>query len=70
VRPTVTVVKVGQATDHLEQRCKELRVAVNVFAFGGDYYALPNVIPLLAMPSQADVLMEILSYPLPRRKAG
>jgi hypothetical protein len=41
-----------------------------VFEFRGDYYALPNVIPLLSMPSQAELLMEILSYPLPERKAG
>ena len=38
-----------------------------VIEFRGDYYALPNVIPLLAMPSQADLLMDILSYPLPSR---
>ena len=44
--------------------------AAGVFEFGGDYYALPNVIPLLTMPSQADLLMEILNYPLPERRAG
>jgi hypothetical protein len=70
VRPAVTVVKVGQAGNALEQSCKALGVPLNVFEFRGDYYALPNVIPLLSMPSQADLLMEILSYPLPERKAG
>ncbi len=70
VRPAVTIVKVGQATNLLEQNCKALGVPFNVFEFRGDYYALPNVIPLLSMPSQADLLMEILNYPLPQRKAG
>jgi hypothetical protein len=70
VRPAVTIVKVGQAANLLEQACRTLGVPLNVFEFRGDYYALPNVIPLLSMPSQADLLMEILSYPLPQRKAG
>jgi hypothetical protein len=35
----------------------------------GDYYALPNVLPLLSQPSQAELLMEILDYPLPARLA-
>ena len=28
------------------------------------------VIPLLAAPSQTELLMEIMNYPLPERKAG
>jgi hypothetical protein len=70
VRPSVTVVKVGRASDLLERNCRDLGVPLNVVEFRGDYYALPNVVPLLAMPSQADLLMEILNYPLPVRKAG
>src|SRR5207249_2231302 len=70
VRPAVTIVKVGQACCFLEQACRALGVPLSMFEFRGDYYALPNVIPLLTMPSQADLLMEILSYPLPERKAG
>jgi hypothetical protein len=70
VRPAVTIVKVGQAGNALERSCQELGVPFNVFEFRGDYYALPNLIPLLSMPSRADLLMEILSYPLPERKAG
>jgi hypothetical protein len=41
-----------------------------VFEFRGDYYALPNVIPLLSYPSQTELLMEILAYPLPQRRAS
>lgn len=68
VRPSVTIVKVGQATDQIERFCRERGVPLNVFEFRGDYYALPNVIPLLTAPSQTELLMEILNYPLPRRK--
>jgi hypothetical protein len=39
-----------------------------VIEFGGDYDALPNVIPFLTFPSQMELLMEILNYPLPKRK--
>ena len=70
VRPSVVLVKVGHATDVLEKACAALKVPTNVIAFKGDYYALPNVIPLLTHPSQADLLTEILNYPLPRRKAN
>jgi hypothetical protein len=70
VRPAVTIVKVGSASNQLEKACQDLGAPLNVFEFRGDYYALPNLVPLLSMPSQADLLMEILSYPLPERKAG
>jgi hypothetical protein len=70
VRPSVTIVKIGQATRVLEQACRERGIPLNVVEFRGDYYALPNVIPFLTAPSQTELLMEILNYPLPERKAG
>jgi hypothetical protein len=54
----------------LERVCREKGVPLNVVPFTGDYYALPGVIPFLTAPSQAELLMEILEYPLPRRRAG
>ena len=70
VRPSVTVVKIGQAADTLERACRDKGIPLNVVEFRGDYYALPNVIPFLTAPSQAELLMEILNYPLPERRAG
>ncbi len=70
VRPGVAIVKVGKATDTLERAARALGVAAQVFEFRGDYYALPNVLPLLAQPSQAELLMEVLDYPLPRRRTA
>ncbi|HEV8190793.1 MAG TPA: hypothetical protein VGP82_04815 [Ktedonobacterales bacterium] len=69
VRPDVFFVKVGTTSDQLERDCNALGVAPTAFVFGGDYYALTNVIPLLSRPSLQDLLMEILEYPLPERKA-
>ena len=43
---------------------------VPAFTFKGDYYALTNLIPLLTRPSMLELLMEIMEYPLPRRKAA
>jgi hypothetical protein len=69
VRPSVILVKIGRASNRLETACAALGVAPNAFAFGGDYYALPNVIPLLTRPSMMELVMEVLNYPLPQRKA-
>ena len=69
-RPDVILVKVGHATNTLERACATLGIAPSVFTFSGDYYALPNLIPLLQRPSMVDVLLEILEYPLPARKAS
>ena len=41
---------------------------VDVFQFSGDYYSLPNLVPLLSRPCKLELLMEIMEYPLPVRK--
>jgi hypothetical protein len=70
IRPDVIIVKVGQASDQIERECKKSGIAPNVFDFRGDYYSLPNIIPLLSFPSVAEMVMEILSFPLPDRRKG
>lgn len=70
MRPAVILVKIGHTSGLLEEACHALGVAPNVFEFRGDYYALPNVIPLLTYPSLGEMVMEILDYPLPKRKAA
>ena len=42
-------------------------VPVETFTFEGDYYSLPNLVPLLTRPSRLDLLLEILDVPLPKR---
>ncbi|NOX54356.1 MAG: VWA domain-containing protein, partial [Planctomycetes bacterium] len=64
----VVIVRTPGGTDQLERECRLARLLVDVFQFAGDYYALPNLIPLLTRPSKVELLMEIMEYPLPRRR--
>ncbi|HEU5370740.1 MAG TPA: hypothetical protein VFU69_19860 [Ktedonobacterales bacterium] len=69
-RPDVIFVKVGQASKTLENACAQMGVSPSAFDFKGDYYALTNLIPLLTRPSMLELLMEIMEYELPKRKAS
>ncbi|HYT94176.1 MAG TPA: hypothetical protein VEL76_36000 [Gemmataceae bacterium] len=66
--PAVCFVRTPGASTHLEERCREAGIATDAFQFTGDYYSLPNLVPLLARPSKLELLMEIMEYPLPTRK--
>ncbi|MCB9637386.1 MAG: hypothetical protein H6727_00565 [Myxococcales bacterium] len=67
VYPTIVMVKVGTDRELLEGRCERAGIPMDVYAFNGDYYSLPNLIPMLTQPSRVDLLMQILDYPLPQR---
>ncbi len=66
--PTVCFVRTPGATTQLEDACRKEGIMTDAFQFSGDYYALPNLVPLLARPSKMELLMEIMEYPLPVRK--
>jgi hypothetical protein len=68
--PAVCVVRTPGASAFVTAACQRAGIAVDVFEFGGDYYSLPNLIPLLAKPSRLELLMEILEYPLPVRRSA
>jgi Mg-chelatase subunit ChlD len=68
--PSVVIVRVQGDVNRLEQSCRKAGMVVDVLEFRGDYYALPNLVPLLARPSRLELLMEILDYPLPQRKSA
>lgn len=68
VSPAIVFVKVPGATQTPEQQLAAHKIPVETFSFTGDYYALPNLIPLLTRPSRLELLMEILETPLPIRK--
>jgi hypothetical protein len=68
VMPNVVIVRVGGYCDYVEKKLKEQQAPVETFTFAGDYYSLPNLIPLLSRPSRLELLMEILETPLPIRK--
>ena len=68
--PHVVFVRTRGACQALEQQCRKHGIAYDAYQFGGDYYALPNLVPLLAQPSRLDLVMEIMATKLPRRKAS
>jgi hypothetical protein len=65
--PNVIVVKVGSDNDYLEREMQRHRIAYETLSFKGDYYSLPNIVPMLTRPSRLELLMEILDMPLPTR---
>jgi len=68
--PHVVFVKTRGASGHLEAECHLARIAYDAYQFAGDYYALPNLLPLLTRPSKLDLLLDIMAYPLPQRQAA
>jgi hypothetical protein len=68
--PAVCVVRTPGSVSTVSDACRKAGVQVDVFEFGGDYYSLPNLVPLLSRPSRLELLMEIMEYPLPVRRAA
>jgi hypothetical protein len=68
VTPNVVFVKVGDHRDLVERQLAQRGVAFDSFIFAGDYYSIPNLIPLLSRPSRLELLIEILDTPLPVRE--
>ncbi len=68
--PHVVFVKTRNASNQLERECQNERITFDAYQFTGDYYALPNLLPLLTRSSKLDLLLEIMVYPLPARKAA
>lgn len=68
IDPAICFVKVPDSTTKLEDQCKRAGLPYSVFEFNGDYYSLPNLVSLLEPPSQLDLLLDIMDYPLPERE--
>jgi len=69
IRPAVIIIRVGRSSRRLESVCARLGIAPHVITFEGDYYALPNVLPMLTFPSLAEMVMQIMGHSLPQREA-
>jgi hypothetical protein len=67
VKPDVVIVRVGTSFGYLEHALLHQKIPVETLTFKGDYYALPNLVPMLTRPSRLDLLIEILETPLPTR---
>ena len=68
--PSVVIVRTPGGSNYVEQQCRYEGIQVDVFNFAGDYYSLPNLVPMLSRPSKLELLMEIMDYPLPKRKSS
>ena len=68
--PSICLVRTPGGMKHLESQCRNAGVMLDVFQFTGDYYSLPNLVPMLTRPSKLELLMEIMAYPLPTRKGA
>jgi len=68
--PSVVILKVGAACNLTEDALRQQQIAFDTFRFEGDYYSLPNFIPMLTRPSRLEMLMEILETPLPVRETA
>jgi hypothetical protein len=65
--PQVLLLKVQGASEHLERALRQSGRAFDTYQFTGDYFSLPNLIPMLTRPGRFELLLEILSTPLPVR---
>ena len=68
--PSVVIVRTPGGCNYLEQQCRREGIQLDVFKFAGDYYSLPNLVPMLTRPNKLELLMEIMDYPLPKRKSA
>ena len=66
--PSICIVRTPGGSTYLERMCRDRGHVVDVFQFTGDYYSLPNLIPMLSRPSKMELLMEIMELPLPVRR--
>lgn len=67
VSPQVIVIGVGGYSARFAEGLGQRGLPVTVWEFAGDYYSLPNLLPLLALPSRAELVDEIMAVPLPTR---
>lgn len=65
--PAVLLLKVQGASDHLERQLGRVGRPFDTYQFTGDYFSLPNLIPMLTRPGRFELMLEILATPLPVR---
>lgn len=70
VMPEVIFVGVGSRYQPvLYDRLTSEGLMAENYVFTGDYYSLPSLIPMISGGSRLDLLSEIMTFPLPERKA-
>jgi hypothetical protein len=67
ITPHIVVVAVGGDCLHFTSELEDAGIPVTLWRFTGDYYSLPNLLPLLSLPSREDLVEQIMAVPLPTR---
>lgn len=67
VTPNVVIVGVDSYGTSFTSTLTAAGIAVTEWQFKGDYYSLPNLLPLLALPTRAELVEAIMALPLPAR---
>lgn len=67
VAPAIIIVQVGGHNESFAQGLQSHGVELTRYTFSGDYYSIVNVLPLLAMPSKAELVELIMGYAIPER---
>ena len=70
VTPHVVVIHVGGGGDNtFSNNVKRAGIPLDIYTpAGDDYYGLPGLVTLLSRKSKLDLIMEIMDYPLARRR--
>jgi hypothetical protein len=67
VTPDILLVNVGSYSNKLETQLTHAGFTCDTFTFTGDYYSLPSLLPMIAGGTRLELLMAIMSHPMPAR---
>ncbi len=71
IQPNVVLVKLPGDQDTLSRQCESGGINLDVWDVpAGDMYSFPGLLPLLTRPSKLDLLMDILRWEVPKRRAA
>jgi len=70
VTPALQMVHIPGDPDKLSGLCAAAGISMDKWEFRGDYTTLPNLIPIVTQVSKLDLVMEIMEFELPKRKAA
>lgn len=67
VAPSVIIVQVGGENHSFVTGLQGRGIEVMRYQFKGDLFSLPNILPLLALPTKSELVEIIMGYALPQR---
>lgn len=70
VEPSIIILRCGNRQTKITEALQRQGRDVTAYDFDGDYYSLPGLVKFLTAPSRLELLIEIMSVPLPERKTA